>query len=118
MEFDEYLYKDSDNTYHTVQYVSGESRPFDELAEVTDYGFTNAIYDEDGIVRKMHTVYSSSYEGETVTYESFAHVIASKVGEVKEYDLQPEIAFIGNPGEFEMIPMTEVLGPVSRFSTK
>lgn len=109
LEFDEYLCKDSDDIYHTVQYVSGESKPYDELAKVVDYGFTNAIYDDDGIVRKMHTVYRSLYEGETVVYDSFARIIASKVGKAGEYDSQAEIAFVGNPGEFEMIPMSEVL---------
>lgn len=109
LEFDEYLYRDSDDIYHTVQYVSGESKPYDELAKVVDYGFTNAIYDEDGVVRKMRTEYSSSYEGETVVYDSFAYVIASKVGKAEKCVSQVEIAFVGNPGEFEMISMSEVL---------
>lgn len=109
LTFDEYLYKCSDETYRTIQYVSLEGKPYDELAEVTDYGFTNAVYDEDGFVRKTHTRYYSEYEGVTTVYNSFAYLIASKLGDVKEYDSQVEVALVSKPGEFEIISMSDVL---------
>lgn len=63
LNFDEYLYKYSEKEYDTIQYVSTEGKPYDELAQVAEYGFTNAIYDDDGIVRKTHTRYSSLFGG-------------------------------------------------------
>lgn len=109
LKFDEYLYKYSEKEYDIIQYVSNEGRPYDELAQVAEYGFTNAIYDDDGIVRKTHTRYTSLFEGETTVYDSFAYLIASKVGKVKEYDFQVEIALVSTPGEFEIISMSDVL---------
>lgn len=112
--FDSYLHKDSDGTYHNVQYVSGEGKPYDELAAVVDYGFTNAIYDKDGFVRRTYTQIHSKYEGVTTVYESFAYCIASKVGDIKDYDMEVEVALVGMPGEFEIISMADVLdGTVS-----
>lgn len=76
--FDNYLYKDNDK-YGRLQYVSGEGKPYDELAKVTDYGFTNAIFDEDGVVRRFHTYISSEYNNEKKEYYSFAYSIAKKL---------------------------------------
>lgn len=109
LNFDEYLYKYSEKEYDTIQYVSTEGKPYDELAQVAEYGFTNAIYDDDGIVRKTHTRYSSLFGGVTTVYDSFAYLIASKAGEVEEYDSQVEIALVSTPGEFEIISMSDVL---------
>ena len=90
--FDSYLYEDEDGEYYNVQYVAGESEPYDALAEVTDHGFTNAILDDDGVVREAYTKYVSTYEGETEVYYSFSYLIASKVGEVKDYPSRVEVA--------------------------
>ncbi len=109
LAWDSYRYKDEDGKYYRIQYVAGESKPYDALAQVTEYGFTNAIYDEDGIVRKAYTRYVSSYQGESTVYDGFAYLIASKAGEVKDYPSRVEIALTGNPGEFERISMSEVL---------
>lgn len=106
--FDSYLYEE-DGKFYNVQYVAGESEPYDALAEVTDHGFTNAILDEDGVVREAYTKYVSTYEGETEVYYSFSYLIASKVGEVKEYPSRVEVAYTGRPGEFEIVSMSAVL---------
>uniref|UniRef100_UPI004055D00E CHASE2 domain-containing protein n=1 Tax=Acetatifactor sp. TaxID=1872090 RepID=UPI004055D00E len=105
---DSYLYKDNGN-YYTAQYVSGEGKPYDELAVVADYGFTNAIFDEDGFVRRTYTRITSEYDGERNVYDAFAYSIASKLGVAKEYAPQVEIAFTSKPGEFETISMADVL---------
>ena len=107
--FDSYLYEDEDGEYYNVQYVAGESEPYDALAEVTDHGFTNAILDDDGVVREAYTKYVSTYEGETEVYYSFSYLIASKVGEVKDYPSRVEVAYTGRPGEFEIVSMSDVL---------
>lgn len=106
--FDSRLYRDVDGTYYTTQYISGEGKPYEELEQVVEYGFANAIFDEDGIVRKTYTQLVYEYDG-TQVYDSFAYKIASKVSDVQEYPARVEIAFIGNPGEFETISMTDVL---------
>ncbi len=115
LSFDSYLYKGEDGQYYSSQYVSGEGKPYDELAAVTEQGFTNAIYDDDGFVRRTYTQIKSEYEGETTVYSSFAYSIASRVDDVKSYDSKVEVALVGNPGEFEIISMASVLdGTVPR----
>jgi len=112
--FDTYLYKDSDSNYEIRQYISEEGKPYDELAAVVEYGFTNAIYDDDGIVRRVYTCLQYDVDGLNTQYDAFAYRIASKLGELKEYPSQVEIAMISNPGEFEHISMSDVLdGTVS-----
>lgn len=106
--------KDENGNYYGMQYVSGEGKPYEALAEVTEYGFTNAIYDKDGFVRRTYTAFSSHYEGKTDIYKSFAYMIAGKVSDVKEYPIHVEVALTGKPGEFECISMASVLeGKVS-----
>lgn len=103
-----YLYKDN-NKYYNAQYISGEGKPYDELAGVVDYGFTNVIFDDDGFVRKAYTSINSKYNGESKVYDSFAYCIVSKINQVEEYNSQLEIAFTGKPGEFETVSMSDVL---------
>ncbi len=112
--FDSRLCQDDDGTYYTTQYISGEGKPYEELERAAEYGFTNAIFDADGVVRRMYTKLEYEYDGEKSVYDSFAYKIASKVSDIQEYPARVEIAFIGNPGEFETISMTDVLeGKVS-----
>jgi len=107
--FDNRLYQDADGTYYTTQYISGEGKPYEELARVVEYGFTNAIFDTDGLVRRTYTQLEYEYGGERSVYDSFAYKIASKVSNIGEYSPMVEIAYVGNPGEFETISMTDVL---------
>ena len=111
--FDSRVYEENDK-YYSVQYISGEGKPFDELANVVDYGFTNAIFDDDGRVRRVYTRLEFEMDGKVETYDSFSYMIAKRVGQVKDYPSQVEIALVGNPGEFEIISMVDVLnGKVS-----
>ncbi|MBQ8317071.1 MAG: CHASE2 domain-containing protein [Lachnospiraceae bacterium] len=119
INIDNQLYQDMDEKYYTIKYVSGEGKPYDALASVVDYGFTNAIYDDDGMVRKTYTSWKYEINGETVVYDSFAYKIASKIGDVKDYPLQVEIDMASKPGEFEAISMSDVLDgtiPVGYFN--
>ena len=109
VSIDNYLHQDLDDTYYSVQYVSGEGRPYDALANVVEYGFTNAIYDDDGLVRKAYSRWEFELNGESFVYDSFPYKIASKVGELKYYPLQVEIDMVSKPGEFEAISMAAVL---------
>lgn len=105
---DSYLHKEN-GKYYQAQYVSGEGKPYEELAQVTEYGFTNVIYDKDGFVRKAYTNIISEYNGKSKVYNSFAYTIASKINKDYKYDSQVEVAFTGKPGEFEIISMNDVL---------
>lgn len=107
VNFDSYLFE-KDGKFYRMQYVSSEDKPFDELCEVCDYGFTNAIYSTDGVVREAYTVIESEYE-EVSIYSSMSYVIASKVSDIKSYPYKIEPKFISNPGEFEKISMADVL---------
>ncbi len=109
LSWDTYLEKTVDDEYYYVSYVSGEGKPYDALAGVVDYGFTNALLDEDGFVRRNYTAVTSTYGGETQTYTSFAYLIASKVMDIKKYPFEVEVAFTGKPGEYECISMADVL---------
>ncbi|MBE5964381.1 MAG: CHASE2 domain-containing protein [Lachnospira sp.] len=108
--FDSYVLKDSAKDYYRAQYISGEMGPFAQLAKAVDYGFTNAIYDDDGIVRRA---YSQIKSGDRV-YDSFAYKIASKAGDISEYPVYVEPFFVSKPGEIEKVSMSDVLdGSVS-----
>lgn len=107
--WDSLRYKDEDGQYYRMQYVSGEGKPYEALAEVTEYGFTNAIYDDDGFVRRTYTQVNSSTGGLPVLYNSFAYRIATKAGEVKSYPSIVEVELTGKPGEFEHVSMADVL---------
>ncbi len=107
--WDSLLYKEENGQYYQMQYVSGEGKPYEALADVTEYGFTNAIYDEDGFVRRTYTKVNSSIGGLPVFYNSFAYLIARKVDDVKLYPMYVEVGLTSKPGEFECISMADVL---------
>lgn len=108
LSFDSRLYQEN-GEYYREQYVSAEGKPYEALAEVVDYGFTNAITDEDGIVRRFYTQIQYDEEGNKEVYNSFAYQLVSKIGGAKTYPSQVEAVFVGKPGEFETISMIDVL---------
>lgn len=109
LNFDSTLYQGEDGQYYTMQYVSDEGLPYESLAAVVDYGFTNAIFAEDGFVREVYTSIQYEMNGQREVYDSFSYKIASSVGEVPDLPTKVEISFIGNPGDFEIISMAKVL---------
>lgn len=109
LNFASKLYQDEDGQYYYMPYVASEGKPYESLAAVTDYGFTNAIFDEDGVVRKVYTSIELEENGQNIVYDSFAYIIANKAGNVQELPAKVEIAFAGTPGEFETISMVDVL---------
>ncbi len=101
-----------DGIYYTRTYISKEHTPFKELADAAEYGFTNVITDDDGIVRTAYTQIPPSYK-------SFAYVIASRLSELPEYDTREELAYSMKPGEVEAVSMAKVLDgsvPASHFA--
>ena len=108
VNFDSYLLE-KEGKFYRAQYVSSVDKPFDELNEFCDYGFTNAIYSTDGVVREAYTVIESEYKDETSVYSSMSYVIASKISDIKSYPYKIEPEFTSNPGEFEIISMADVL---------
>ena len=88
--------------YYTSTYISNEYKPFDELAAVAEYGFTNVINDSDGIVRRTYTRIPPDHV-------SFAYRIASRLSELPEYRTREEVMYSVKPGEVEAISMARVL---------
>ncbi len=109
LTFDKYVYQNDNGDLYMRTYVAGEGKPYEELARVCDYGFTNAIYEDDGYIRKVYTSILSDYEGENRVYDSFAYTVANKAGCDIRYPSQIEIAFTGNPGDFERVSMSDVI---------
>lgn len=95
--------------YVLRHYIMGEITAFDDLYRVSDSGFTNAIFDDDGYIRRAYTHMSTDQE----VYKSFAFQIAERVMDHPEvlYDNPSviEIPYTGNPGDFETISMSDVL---------
>lgn len=108
LEIGSYI-EESNGQYQSVPYVTDAGKPYESLDAVSESGFTNAIFDEDGVVRKTYTVITLQGENEEQRYDSFAYKIASEVGDVKQYPYQVEIAFTGKAGEFETFSMADVL---------
>ncbi len=112
LTIDDYLYRSESGEYAVGNYVSMEGKPFEKLAEVSEYGFTNAIYDNDGYVRKAYTCFNS--QRDNIVYKSFAYAVSQRVGSISDYPPVIEIAYTGNVGDFEKISMSHVLnGAVS-----
>lgn len=101
---------------HPEQYIASEDVAYDELNAVTSHGFTNAIIDEDGYLRKAYTTVLSSSN----TYDSFAVALLKSIN--CSYGQVPsvvEISYSGNPGDFEVVSMLDVLEervPASHFA--
>ena len=117
LTIDDYVYRSESGEYALGSYVSTEGKPFDKLAEVAEYGFTNAIYDSDGYVRKAYTYFNSKKDN--VTYNSFAYAVSKKLDVTGDYPSVIEFAYTGNVGDFENVSMSDVLNgtvPASHFA--
>lgn len=110
--------------YYIDEYVDDEIVAYEGLTAVTDHGFTNAVMDEDGYIRRAYAVVESRGN----KYSSFAYRIASII-----YNNNPDkyskadfnrnsifdLVYTGVPGDFEKIPMSAVLSgsiPASYFN--
>lgn len=95
--------------YAIETYIKDEIMAYDELNTVSESGFTNIIFDDDGYVRRAYTYID--FNGKT--YKSFAYIVAEKMVEdadtLSELPHIVEIKYSGNPGDFEIIPMSDVL---------
>lgn len=114
---DTYLHRNDSGEYLLGNNISADGKPFDMLAEVSEYGFTNAIYDSDGYIRRAYTRLTS--QNDNISYDSFAYTISRKLGITSDYPPIIEIAYTGNVGEFERFSMLDVLEgnvPVSYFA--
>lgn len=109
LNFDSKLNVDEDGNYYTVQYISSVGMPYEALAENTEYGFTNAIFDEDGLVRSVYTSLQYKEDGQIKVHDAFAYKIACMAGEIPQLPAKVEITYAGKPGDFETISMANVL---------
>ena len=90
-------------------YIADEVTAYQELADVSESGFTNMIFDKDGYVRRVYTYIQS----EDKLYKSFDFLIAEKMLDNPEilYDNPSivEFSYTGKFDNFETIPMSDVL---------
>lgn len=108
LEFDGRMVEAGDKTYKRKAFVKSEIKPFDQLATVSQYGFSNPLMDSDGYIRRAY----GKVESDGVLYKSFAYKIAELAyGEenIKINKAKFGIAYTGNPGEFEAISMSDLL---------
>ncbi len=95
--------------YMIESYVKNEVTAYRALSEVAESGFTNPILDKDGYVRRIYTRISSDGK----TYKSFAYSVAEKIADSPEalsaLPIIAEIKYSGRPGDYEVIPMSDVL---------
>lgn len=108
LETDSRIMKSENGEYFIDYYISEEVTAYDEISSSADSGFTNAILDDDGYVRRYYTVISSGDK----SYKGFSYAVAEKAfGKDALSHLAPivEIGYSGNPGDYEIIPMSKVL---------
>ena len=110
LENDSRVVRTSDGTGYMIEsYVRNEVTAYEALSAVAESGFTNPILDKDGYVRRIYTRISSDGK----TYKSFAYSIAEKIADSPEalsaLPLIAEIKYSGRPGDYEVIPMSDVL---------
>lgn len=109
LNFDSKLQVDEEGNYYTIQYIASVGMPYEALAEVVECGFTNAIFDEDGFVRRSYTSLQYETDGRIEVQNAFAYGIACMAGEVPNLPAIVEVSYVGKPGEFETISMANVL---------
>lgn len=109
LENDSRVVRTADGGYMIEPYVKNEVTAYPALSEVAESGFTNPILDKDGYVRKIYTRISSDGK----TYNSFAYSVAEKITDSPEalsaLPVIAEIRYSGRPGDYEIIPMSNVL---------
>ncbi len=114
---DTFVLRNDNGEYLLGDHIMTDGKPFDKLEEVSEYGFTNAIYDNDGYIRRAYTCLTS--QKDNISYDSFSYAISKKFGITAEYPPVIEIAYTGKAGEFECISMLDVLSgavPASHFT--
>ncbi len=90
--------------------VSQVEMPYEQLALVTEAGFTNSFPDEDGFIRR--TKLTASYK--TETRYSFAYQIYKKNLEAQgkqpdDFDKTIQFQYSGTPGTYEKVSLVSVL---------
>lgn len=106
------LLRDEKDDYYIRTFINNEYKPYEALAEKVEWGFTNSIIDDDGIVRRTYTQIPPDHR-------SFSYLIASRLAELPEYHTREEIVYSVKPGETEVISMARVLDgtvPASYFA--
>ncbi len=88
--------------------------PYEELADVTEQGFVNALMDEDDSIIRSTFLYFDEETGERT--QSFSAAIYAKymefLGGEASYPIQESIMkfrYSGNPGDYENISLVDVL---------
>ena len=97
---------DGASGYYYDYYVKDEATAYDELQQYAEKGFTNALLDADGYVRRAYLKVSS----EGTDYPSFVSKILKISGtDTAAFPDIVEFRYSGKPNEFEVIPMHRVI---------
>lgn len=100
---------ENEGEYSLQNYIKDEITAYEALYNASASGFTNIILDKDGYVRRAYTYIKTDEK----IYKSFAYLIAERITEspkaMSELPQIVEIPYYGEPGDFEVIPMSKVL---------
>lgn len=113
------------DTGELVKTVKGVVQPYEELASVTDVGYSNVAQDSDGVVRRILPTEvigkDYSYQSDEINgqeYSIFSKLMYDKFCEINNITAQEIptdksgrtiINYSGKPGDYECISMTDVL---------
>ena len=106
LDFASKIESDGTSGYYYDYYVKDEAAAYDGLQQYAEKGFTNALLDTDGYVRRAYLRVSS---GSSV-YPSFVSKILELCGtDTSVFPDTVTFRYSGRPNEFEAVPMHKVM---------
>ena len=106
LDFASKIESDGTSGYYYDYYVKDEAAAYDGLQQYAEKGFTNALLDTDGYVRRAYLRVSS---GSSV-YPSFVSTILELSGtDTSVFPDTVTFRYSGRPNEFEAVPMHKVI---------
>ncbi len=97
---------DASGSYTYDYYVKDEATAYSALSEKAESGFTNALLDKDGYVRRAYLTVRSQGS----SYPSFVSQVLRAYGiETGSLPDVIEFKYTGRPNEFEAVPMCRVM---------
>ena len=95
--------------HRAVQTIIGFERPFAALADHSNYGFINAINDEDLRVRSARFVYE--FDGETMfsfPFVVYQNYLGFESPETMVFETDSYITYSGEPGTFKLFSFADI----------
>ncbi len=99
-----------DENGQMISPVTGTDEPYEELAKVTDVGFSNVAQDSDGVVRRIIPVEDGREMFSKVVYKKYCEISNEKEQKIPtDSSGRSIINYSGEPGDYEFISMADVL---------